>query len=165
MPWARKKAFCGWACPIGFLGEIAARLDWMGTEEATTRSAPGTNAAKLLRYAVLAVSLFFTYRMGELVLRGYDPFFRIFSGFGHGSVGPLSLAVPAATILGTRPVPMFFCRYLCPMGAVFDPFSRIGLLRVTRDASSALHADAAAGPACMISRYSNSGICGVTGLH
>jgi hypothetical protein len=31
-------------------------------------------------YVVLAVALFFTYRTEELVLRGYDPFFLIFSG-------------------------------------------------------------------------------------
>ena len=130
-----KKAFCGWACPIGFLGEIAARLTGWVWKKRPPVPPRANHAAKLLRYAVLAVSLFFTYRMGELVLRGYDPFFLIFSGFGHGSVGPLSLAVLAATILGMCLVPMFFCRYLCPMGAVFDPFSRIGLLRVTRDAS------------------------------
>jgi polyferredoxin len=30
---------------------------------------------------------------------------------------------------------MLFCRYLCPMGAVFDPFSRLGFIRLHRDES------------------------------
>ena len=88
-----------------------------------------------LGYVVLAAALFFTYRTGELVLRGYDPFYLIFSGFGHGSVGIFSVVVLVGMIIGMWVVPMFFCRYLCPMGAVFDPFSRIALLRVTRDTS------------------------------
>ena len=82
------------------------------------------------------MALFFTYRTGELVLRGYDPFFLIFSGFGHGSAGAISIVVLALTVLGAFVVPMMFCRYLCPLGAVFDPFSRLGLIRITRDHST-----------------------------
>ena len=88
---------------------------------------------KLLRYAVLALSLFFTYRIGELVLRGYDPFYLVFSGLGHGSAGALSAVVLALLALGAFVVPMLFCRYFCPMGAVLDPFSRLGLVRLWRD--------------------------------
>ena len=130
-----KKAFCGWACPIGLLGELAARLGGWAWKK-RPRVPPRLNhTLKLLRYVVLAAALFFTYRTGELVLRGYDPFYLIFSGFGHGSVGIFSVVVLVGMIIGMWVVPMFFCRYLCPMGAVFDPFSRIALLRVTRDTS------------------------------
>jgi polyferredoxin len=130
-----KKAFCGWACPIGFLGELAARLSgrlWKGRP----RVPPTANGRlKLVRYAVLVVALIFTYRTGELVLRGYDPFYLIFSGFGHGSAGLVSILVLVAIGLGAFIVPMLFCRYLCPLGAVFDPLSWLGLIRVRRDES------------------------------
>jgi polyferredoxin len=129
-----KKAFCGWACPIGFLGELTTRLTgrfW----KTRPRVPPRTNGAlKLARYLTLAAALFFTYRTGELVLRGYDPYFLIFSGFGHGSAGVISWAVLIALFVGMAVVPMMFCRYLCPMGAVFDPLSRLGLIKVTRNA-------------------------------
>ena len=128
-----KKAFCGWACPIGFLGELAARLGGLGWKRRPVVPSKADGWLKLLRYVVLAVALFFTYRAGELVLRGYDPFYLIFSAFGHGSAGWLSVAVLGALALGAFVVPMLFCRYLCPMGAVFDPFSRIGLIRIRRD--------------------------------
>ena len=130
-----KKAFCGWACPIGFLGELSARLGGWVWKKRPRIPAGANSSLKLLRYAVLVVALFFTCRTGELVLRGYDPFFLIFSGFGHGSVGIVSVMVLSGIIIGMWIVPMFFCRYLCPMGAVFDPFSRIALLRVARDTS------------------------------
>lgn len=96
--------------------------------------APRANGyLKFGRYVVLALALFFTYRTGELILRGYDPFYLIFSGFGHGSSGVISLIVLAIIVAEALVVPMLFCRYLCPMGAVFDPFSRLGLIRVTRN--------------------------------
>lgn len=130
-----KKSFCGWGCPIGFLGELAGRLGGKIMKK-RLRVAPRANGyLKLLRYAVLALALFFTYRAGELILRGYDPFYLIFSGLGHGSSGIISLVVLIATAVGALIVPMLFCRYLCPMGAIFDPFSRIGLIRIVRDDS------------------------------
>lgn len=130
-----KKAFCGWACPVGFLGEVTARLGGRVWPR-RPRMPPRVDAwLKRLRYAVLAVVLFFTYQSGELILRGYDPFYLIFSGFGHGSAGAVSFAVLAAVAAGALVVPMFFCRYLCPMGAVFDPLSRVGLIHIERTAA------------------------------
>lgn len=130
-----KKAFCSWACPIGFLGELAARLGGLIWKRRPALPPKADGRLKLLRYVVLAAALFFTYRSAELVLRGYDPFYLIFSGFGHGSAGVLSVVVLGALVLGAFVVPMLFCRYLCPMGAVLDPFSRLGLIRVRRDES------------------------------
>jgi polyferredoxin len=128
-----KKAFCGWACPIGFLGELAGRLGgvlWKG------RRTPGpkvNHRLKMLRYAVLAVSLYYTYRLGELVLRGFDPFYVIFSGVGHGTFGWITYATLGVLVAGALLIPMFFCRYLCPLGAAFDPFARLGIIKVLRD--------------------------------
>lgn len=128
-----KKAFCGWACPIGFLGELGGRLGGF-----IWRSRPSVNPKlngrlKILRYVVLVLALYFTYRTGELILRSYDPYYLIFSGFGHGTSGMISVVVMIILALGALVVPMLFCRYLCPLGAVFDPFSRIGLIKVVRN--------------------------------
>ncbi len=128
-----KKSFCGWACPIGFLGEI---FGWAGGHVTKKRFRPGrklNGILKITRYVVLALSLVLTYRTGELILRGYDPFYLIFSGFGHGTVGVISVIVLITMGLAGLIVPMFFCRYLCPLGAVLDPFSRVGLVKVSRN--------------------------------
>ncbi|MEW5702158.1 MAG: 4Fe-4S binding protein [Candidatus Zixiibacteriota bacterium] len=128
-----KKAFCGWACPIGFLGELCGRLGRTVTGRSASPTAGLDRGMRLLRYVVLAMSLYFTYKTGELILRGYDPFYLIFSGIGHGSAGVISWAVLAVILVGALVIPMFFCRYLCPLGAVFDPFSRLGLIKVVRN--------------------------------
>ncbi|MFH1010606.1 MAG: 4Fe-4S binding protein [bacterium] len=131
-----KKAFCGWACPIGFLGELGARLAGLLWKKRPEPSAKVNRLLKGLRYVVLALALYFTYKTGELILRGYDPFFLLFSGFGHGSIGLVSWIVLGLTIVGALVIPMFFCRYLCPMGATFDPFSRLGLIKLVRNESA-----------------------------
>jgi polyferredoxin len=131
-----KKAFCGWACPIGFLGELAGRLSGLFWKKRPPVDSRVNGGAKLLRYVVLVLALYFTYRTEELILRGYDPFFLIFSGFGHGSLATISWIVLAAIIVGAWVVPMFFCRYLCPLGATFDPLSRLGIIKVARSVDS-----------------------------
>lgn len=129
-----KKAFCGWACPIGFLSELMGRLGgkiWRQRPRIQTRV---NSLLKIARYAVLVAALIFTYKVGELVLRGYDPFYLIFSGFGHGTMGLISYVTLGIILVGSLLIPMFFCRYLCPLGATFDPFSRLGLIKIVRDA-------------------------------
>ncbi len=130
-----KKAFCGWACPIGFLGELASRLTDLFWLRRPRPSEKVNGYLKLVRYAVLILALVFTYKSGELILRGYDPFFLLFSGFGHGALGTVSWIVLGVLVVGAFIVPMFFCRYLCPMGATFDPFSRLGIIKIVRDES------------------------------
>ena len=128
-----KKSFCGWACPIGFLGELCGRLGRLVTGRKAVPAARLDRWLRMVRYAVLILSLYFTYRMGELILRGYDPFYLIFSGIGHGTVGVVSWVVLFVTLVGALVIPMFFCRYLCPLGAVFDPFGRLGVIKVVRN--------------------------------
>lgn len=128
-----KKAFCGWACPVGFLGELFGRLGALFVRGRFTPPGRVDGWMRVLRYAVLGVSLYFTYRLGELILRGYDPFYLVFSGMGHGTVGPISWIVLAVLALGGLAIPMFFCRYLCPLSAVLDPFARLGVIKVTRN--------------------------------
>ena len=128
-----KKAFCGWVCPIGFIGEL---LDRVGSKIFPKHPQVGRRLnewLKLLRYVVLFVALFFTYRTGELILRGYDPFYAIFSGFGHGTLGWITYITLGIIVIGWLLISMFFCRYLCPLGATFDPFARLGLIKVNRN--------------------------------
>ncbi len=131
-----KKSFCGWACPIGFLGELMSRLGGKIWKKRPSVPAKANFWLKLIRYAVLIVSLYFTYKTGDLILRGYDPFYIIFSGLGHGTVGTISVIVTTIIAIGAFIIPMMFCRYLCPLGAVFDPFSRVGIIKIARNYST-----------------------------
>ncbi|MDP8240315.1 MAG: 4Fe-4S binding protein [Candidatus Hatepunaea meridiana] len=128
-----KKAFCGWACPIGFLSELIGRLGMKILPWNSSVNPKLNSRLKLIRYVGLVLALYFTYQTGELILRGYDPFYIIFSGFGHGTLGLVSVIVLVIIIIGSFLIPMFFCRYFCPLGATIDPFSRLGLVKIVSD--------------------------------
>jgi polyferredoxin len=131
-----RKAFCGWVCPLGTLFEGTA---WL------RRKAPGRDRVRVsdsldsrlvyLKYVVLALVLILTYRASELVFRGYDPFYILFTGArGHGTIPIVSGLILAGVLAAGFVFELSWCRYLCPLNAVLSPLSKIGLFKVRRDA-------------------------------
>lgn len=131
------KAFCGWICPIGLLNEmlfkIGQAVPWLRRRQIPLSV---DRRLRLLRYPFTILFVVLTWKAGELLLRGYDPFYIIFSGFGHGTLGLISVLALAVTLLAALVIPMFWCRVLCPLGAVQDLLARFGLLRIHRNAPS-----------------------------
>jgi polyferredoxin len=132
-----RKAFCGWVCPVGTLFEWEARLvrrlsgrrDFGGLWRLSRRA---DRALKIgLRLAVLTVILAATWKTGELVFRGYDPYYIAFSAHGH-DVRSWSYAVLGGLLLLGLAMPLAWCKYLCPLGVVLWPLSRAGRLRLER---------------------------------
>jgi polyferredoxin len=128
-----KRSFCGWVCPIGTIGEWINRLGNSIWRNRPHIPVSADRYLRHLRYLVLAVVLYYTYTIGDLIFRGYDPYYIIFSGLGHETYGWLSIAMLSVFILGSFFQPMSFCRYFCPLAAVLDPFSKIGLVQIRRN--------------------------------
>lgn len=128
-----KRTFCGWVCPLGSIAEWIARLADKIWEKRPQIPQSADRYLRLLRYPVLAIILYYTYMIGDLAYRGYDPFYIIFSGMGHGTLGWISIGTIAIFVVGSFFQRMFFCLYLCPLAAVLDPFSKIGLMRIRRN--------------------------------
>jgi ferredoxin len=142
-----RRAFCGYVCPIGTLS------DWLHRLARRTRRA-GVNvpyrldrALSTLKYGVLALVLYFTWRTGELIFRGYDPCYALLSRHGP-DIQVWTYVIAAAVALGSLLIAMPFCRWLCPLAAVLSPLSRLGLTRIKRsgDACTACGACAQACP-------------------
>lgn len=132
-----KKSFCSWVCPLGTVFE---GLAWTRGRVMKREMLRVPNKADWLlskvKYVVLLLIIVLSYRASELVFRGYDPFYILFTaGKGHGLIAMWSLVALAGVLVGTFLFEMAWCRYLCPLGAVMDPLSRIGLLKVKRTAA------------------------------
>ncbi len=128
-----KRSFCGWVCPLGTIAEWIGRIGdkiWKGRPRIPHAF---DKYLRHLRYFALAAILYYTYTIGDLMFRGYDPFYLMFSGMGHGSLGWISISVIVVFVIGSFFQPMFFCRYFCPLAATLDPFSKIGLVKITRN--------------------------------
>jgi len=130
-----KRSFCSWVCPLGTIFEGLSALRRRIIPESHLRLSNRTDAVLCnLKYIVLAAILILTYRAGELVFRGYDPFYVLFTGGkGHDLIPIVSLAVLGAILVASFLFEFAWCRYLCPLAAVMNPLSRLGLLKVRRD--------------------------------
>lgn len=133
-----RKAFCGWGCPVGALlewqGRLSRRLFRRPSFDGSWRLPPRVEGRSkaLLRAAVLAVVLGATWATGELVFRGYDPYYILFSANGH-DVRAWSYLILAALAGAGLFFPLAWCKYLCPLGACLWPLAAAGRLRLVRD--------------------------------
>lgn len=138
-----RKSFCSWVCPVGAVSEWLAVLgrrfslsprrgDSAGAFSGLRTGSSIDRALRSIRIVILLAILYFTYRTGELVFRGYDPYY-ILVGFGAHGIAAWSYVILALVFLASIFLPMSWCRYLCPLGAALWPFSRVGRLRVVRN--------------------------------
>jgi polyferredoxin len=128
-----RRAFCGYVCPIGTISEWARR----GAVRIGIPAIPVPNrldrVLALLKYPVLIVILYITFRSGELLFRGFDPCYALISRHGK-DITYWAYVVSGGILIGSLLIMLPFCRWLCPLAAVLAPFSRLGLMRVRRHA-------------------------------
>ncbi|MFH1144939.1 MAG: 4Fe-4S binding protein [Candidatus Eisenbacteria bacterium] len=129
-----RRAFCSHACPIGAISEWTRRAAARAGLRARRVPPRLDRALSLLPFAVLTVVLYFTYRIGELVFRGFDPCYALISRHGE-DITIWAYIVGAGLVAGATVVSLPFCRWLCPLAAVFHPFSRVAPLAVRREAA------------------------------
>jgi polyferredoxin len=129
-----KKSFCGWVCPLGTVQEWIGRVGRMVVRRRFRPPRPVDRSLMMLRYAVLVAVpvLTFTIWQFDLGFRAYDPFYILFTWGGHETKA-VSLFVVVGVLAAAAFVPFMWCRYLCPLGALLDPFSRAGALRLRRN--------------------------------
>lgn len=132
-----RKAFCGWACPLGavleWTGRLGRRLFRRRSFAGVWQPSPRAQRALqiVLRSLALVAVLAATWATGELVFRGYDPFYILFSLHGH-DVRLWSYGILGALLVLGVLFPLSWCQYLCPLGTALWPFSRAGRLRLER---------------------------------
>jgi len=130
-----RRAFCGYACPIGTISE------WLGVAARRLRLPQAPVPYRLDRvlagakYVVLAVILVATWRAGELLFRGYDPCYALISRHGV-DITAWAYVAAGAVAVASLATALPFCRWFCPLAAVLNPFSRFGLTRIKREAAS-----------------------------
>jgi polyferredoxin len=133
-----RKAFCSWICPVGFLSESLARLG---------RRLFGRNfriskfldiPLRGLKYLLLGFFLWAILGMSAASLHAFldspynrladvkmGVFFSELTGVGAAVLGLLALA--SVLVQG------FWCRYLCPYGALLGLFSWLSPARIERN--------------------------------
>ncbi|GIU73660.1 MAG: electron transporter YccM [Bryobacteraceae bacterium] len=132
-----RKAFCGWLCPVGTLSEYLWKL---GRETFRRNFSPPRwldIGLRSLKYVLLGL---FVYAVGSMPAEGLHQFLT--SPFGIvADVKMLNffryLSVTAAIVIGILVIlsifiQNFWCRYLCPYGALMGLAALVSPLRIRR---------------------------------
>lgn len=111
------KLSCSYLCPIGTFTEMIGTLGRKAKMHLTL-SGKTDRILRILKYVLLFITFYFTVTASELFCRKFDPFYAGFTGFSGDVV--LWLAIPAMvlTIAGSFFIRQFWCKYLCPLGAI-----------------------------------------------
>ena len=134
--------FCGFICSFGALQDLL----WLGGRHLPFRPVFSQKVDRVLKYLKYAVLLFIVIGVWTFGITGdtvWSPWtiFGMYASPWKGvpsqamflSVGGLLLLL---TIIGSLLIERFFCKYLCPLGALFTLASHFRVFKLKRDSAS-----------------------------
>ncbi len=135
--------FCGWICAIGGMQDLTGKLGRKLLKKRFVIPVGIDKFLRYLKYPILIVILFFTWKTADLIIRPYDPFAayaHITAGFeellGEFLIGFIILI---GSLILSFFYDRFFCKYLCPLGGFLAIISRFGLYRIKRDQTTCIN--------------------------
>ena len=114
------KLFCAYICPLGTVQDLLGKArNGMHIKSIKVRN--GSAADKVLRivkYALVFWIFYMTVNASELFCKNLDPYYAVATGFKGEITLWMSIVSISVVVLGSFLVDMFWCRYLCPLGAI-----------------------------------------------
>ena len=140
--WALRKGFCGWICPVGFFSNL---LEKAGRPIALP-PLPRWVELPLLSLKYLLLAFFAWVILIGMDLRAIDSFLRSPYNLAADAKmlqfflppSALTVAVLGFLVLVSLVIRNFWCRFLCPYGALLGLLSLTGPLRVRRDPAACI---------------------------
>ncbi len=130
--------FCGYFCAFGTLQEGLAFLSRKLMPKRKPIPGKLDRVLKFGKYAVLFALVLFVWVLQLPVDGTFSPW-GVFGMLVSGNFSVMGAAIPtvgfailAAILIVSFFVERFFCRYLCPLGALFTPLSRLRLFKIRR---------------------------------
>ena len=119
------KLFCSYICPVGTVSEwlgklgdkLKVRITIKGLVDKIFRS---------LKYVLLFVTVYYTFQSNELFCKKFDPYFAVASGFNSDVAVLYAVIGIVLVILGSVFIRLFWCKYICPLGAISNIFKFTG---------------------------------------
>src|SRR5665213_450395 len=138
-----KKTFCSWLCPVGTLSEGLWKLGRKFFRRNLTVPRWLDIPLRSLKYLLMAFFLFIVISMSAEALSDFllAPFgiiadVKMLNFFREISL--LGMAVVALLMLLSVVIQNFWCRFLCPYGALMGIISTLSPVRIRRDAQACI---------------------------
>jgi len=138
-----KKTFCSWLCPVGTISEVLWKLGRKFFRGNLTVPRWLDIPLRSLKYLLMAFFLFIVISMSAEALNGFllAPFgiiadVKMLNFFRN--MGLLGIIVIALLLLLSVVIQNFWCRFLCPYGALMGIVSTVSPVRIRRDAEACI---------------------------
>lgn len=119
------KLFCSYLCPIGSITEW---LGLLGEKLKIRREMPvrADRVLRVLKYGLLFVTVYFTMTSSELFCKEFEPYFATATLFKNSDINLLyAIIALVVTVGGAIVYRLFWCKYLCPLGALSNIFLNV----------------------------------------
>lgn len=138
-----RRSFCGLICPFGAIQGFFAKIGQKILKKRFIMPEKIDRPLRYLKYIVLLITIFYAWKTAGLWMSPYDPW----SAYGHLSEGVASVWKESAvglilliiTIIGSLLYDRFFCKYLCPMGAIYGILGKASPFKVVRNEDSCIN--------------------------
>lgn len=115
------KLFCSFICPIGTVSELLGKLGDKLKVRLTIKGITD-KILRSIKYVLLFITVYYTLQSNELFCKKFDPYYALASGFDNDVVILYAIITIAIVILGSVFIRLFWCKYLCPLGAISNIF-------------------------------------------
>jgi NapH/MauN family ferredoxin-type protein len=128
------RVFCSYFCPLGAIQEwIRALGRKIGIKKDIELPKKIDKYARYVKYIILAVVVYFSYKTGDLIFRGYDPYnalMHLGEEFDEKVAGYFILVILLSTSLFSK---NWWCRYFCPLGAGLGVLRKLSPFKIKRN--------------------------------
>ena len=138
-----KKAFCSWVCPVGLISEWLGRFGNWGLGKNLRLPRWLDVSLRGLKYLLLAFFLWAILKMPAIAIEQFldSPYAKVadvkmLHFFRH--LTPFALGVLLALFVLSTIIRNFWCRYLCPYGALLGLTSLLAPWKITRHAEACI---------------------------
>lgn len=112
------KLFCGYLCPVGTVEDLLIRARKAMKIKTVKVGKVLDIILRLVKYALLFWIVYMTVTSSELFCKKLDPYYAVATGFKGEIVLWMSIASVAIVILPGLFIDRFWCKYVCPLGAI-----------------------------------------------
>jgi Fe-S-cluster-containing hydrogenase component 2 len=132
-----RRSFCGLICPFGAIQEFFGKVGQSVFKKKFIMPKMIDKPLRYLKYGILAITVFYAWKTAGLWMAPYDPW----SAYAHLPEGlssvwaesAVGLIILIVTVVGSLIYDRFFCKYLCPMGAIYAIVGKVSPHRIVRD--------------------------------
>lgn len=127
--------FCGWMCAFGTFNDILYAISKRAFKIKFKVSKELDSILKYLKFVILAFIIAAIWTTGASIFEGsspWDAFAQLTDPLEAVKTYTIGSIILALIIIGALFIERFFCRYLCPLGAIFAISSKIRIFDISK---------------------------------